>query len=155
MDQSSQRSNWAPTDTRGAVVVVGVDGSDTSWDAFWWACGEANRLGGQTVAVFVSGTGGWPDVAIAADCAYKYLMATERAEQLRRQVQRHAADQAIKVAFVHVSGDATTQLLRIAAAHRADQIVVGRSTKNRHQLAGSLGRRLVGKRKAPVVVVVP
>ena len=30
-----------------AVVVAGLDGSKTSWDAFWWACGEAQRLDGR------------------------------------------------------------------------------------------------------------
>jgi len=33
--------------------------------------------------------------------------------------------------------------------------VVGRSAKMRHHVAGSLGRRLVGRKDAPVVVVVP
>jgi len=33
--------------------------------------------------------------------------------------------------------------------------VVGRSAKARHHVAGSLGRCLVVKRRAPVVVVVP
>jgi hypothetical protein len=37
-----------------AMVVVGLDGSETSWAAFWWACGETQRLDGQLVAVFVS-----------------------------------------------------------------------------------------------------
>jgi hypothetical protein len=38
---------------------------------------------------------------------------------------------------------------------RADLIVVGRSAKMLHHLAGSLGRRLVSRRDAPVIVVVP
>jgi len=37
----------------------------------------------------------------------------------------------------------------------ADLVVVGRSAKMRHHRAGSLGRRLVGRKDAPVVVVVP
>jgi hypothetical protein len=41
-----------------ARIVVGIDGSDTSWDAFCWACGETNRLDGRTVAVFVGPTSG-------------------------------------------------------------------------------------------------
>ena len=44
------------TSSASAVVVVGIDGSDTSWDAFCWACGETRRLGGRTVAVFVGPT---------------------------------------------------------------------------------------------------
>jgi nucleotide-binding universal stress UspA family protein len=37
----------------------------------------------------------------------------------------------------------------------ADLIVVGKSSKLRHHLAGSLGRRLVSRHDAPAVVVVP
>jgi hypothetical protein len=33
--------------------------------------------------------------------------------------------------------------------------VVGRSTKAWHRLAGSLGRYLITKRSAPIIVVVP
>ena len=78
--------------------------------------------------------------------------ASELAEQRRRQAERHAADQG---AFAHAHGDPALELLRIAAAHQANQIVVGRSTKARHRLAGSLGRRLICRDRAPVVVVVP
>jgi hypothetical protein len=71
-----------------AVIVVGLDGSPTSWDAFAWAAGEAIRAYGGLVV------------------------------------------------YVNL-------------------VVVGRSAKMRHHLAGSLGRRLVGRKDAPVVVVVP
>jgi hypothetical protein len=36
------------------VLVVGVDGSDPSWDAFAWAAGEARRCRGRVIAVFVT-----------------------------------------------------------------------------------------------------
>jgi nucleotide-binding universal stress UspA family protein len=55
--------------------------------------------------------------------------------------------------FVHAKGDTAGELLRMAAALHADLIVVGRSSKVLHHLAGSLGRRLIRKRNAPVVVV--
>jgi hypothetical protein len=38
---------------------------------------------------------------------------------------------------------------------KADVIAVGRSTKIRHRLAGSIGRRLLAKRGTPIIVVVP
>jgi len=38
---------------------------------------------------------------------------------------------------------------------RADLIVVGKSAKMLHHLAGSLGRRLVARNDAPVIAVVP
>jgi nucleotide-binding universal stress UspA family protein len=83
------------------------------------------------------------------------LVASEMAEHLRLQAERYVADQGVDITFMHVHGDPALELLRIAAAHQANQIVVGRSTKARHRLAGSLGRRLIRRNKAPVVVVVP
>jgi nucleotide-binding universal stress UspA family protein len=144
------------------VVVVGVDGSDTSWDAFWWACGEVQRLGGRLLAVFVSPT---PMVDMAAGCAaftgvvVPHVAVDQRAaaqaDRLRGRVERCASDAHLPLSFVHATGDATNELLRIAQAEHADLIVIGKSTKAHHHIAGSLGRRLIGKRDAPVVVVVP
>jgi nucleotide-binding universal stress UspA family protein len=149
--------------TRAATVIVGLDGSDTSWDAFWWACGECRRVGGRIMALFVSSTAGSgvsvaaPDFAAlgAFDFAFRDQSASERAKGLHELAKRHAADHGVDLAFLHVRGDTATELLRLAGEQHADQIVVGRSTKKRHHLAGSLGRRLVAKREAPIIVVVP
>jgi nucleotide-binding universal stress UspA family protein len=146
-----------------AAVVIGLDGSGTSWDAFWWACGEARRLGGRAVAVFVSPIADASMAAMAAACAGVAICdyatvdraASEHAERLRGEVRRHTAGEGPEVAFVHAYGDPARELLWVAEAVGADLIVVGRSTKIRHQVAGSLGRCLIARRKAPVVVVVP
>jgi len=150
-----------PTDGATVVVLVGMDGSSTSWDALSWACGEVRRLRGRAVAVFVSSSvvnrfGALAFIgALPLDYGWSDPSATERADSLRREVERYAADQDVGLTFVHTQGDAAAELLRLAAVLRADQIVVGRSMRARHYLAGSLGRRLIGKRKAPVVIVVP
>ena len=148
------------TSSASAVVVVGIDGSDTSWDALCWACGETSRLGGRTVAVFVGPTSAATTAAASfggAAVAYGAIQQTmiDQAEGLANQIRRYALDHGVELTFVHTHGDAATELLRIASSDHADLIVVGRSTKARHHLAGSLGRRLVGRRNAPIVVVVP
>lgn len=144
-----------------AVVLVGIDGSETSWDALSWACGEARRLRGRAVAVFVSSSAD-STIAVTAligafpfDCGWNEAAATEHAETLHREVEWYAAGHGVDLTFVHAHGDTASELLRLATVHHADQIVVGRSMKARHNLAGSLGCRLIGKRAAPVVVVVP
>src|ERR1700689_1795985 len=48
------RSVAVPAVCRAGGGVVGVDGSENSWYALSWACGEARRLRGRAVAVFVS-----------------------------------------------------------------------------------------------------
>jgi nucleotide-binding universal stress UspA family protein len=146
----------------GSVVVVGIDGSDTSWDAFHWACGETRRLAGRTVAVFVGPTSGVTSATAAASFAGAAVAygaieqtVTDRAGKLGDLVRIYAQDLGIDLTFIHARGDPVTELLRIACSSHADLVVVGRSTKARHHLAGSLGRRLVGRRNAPVIVVVP
>ncbi len=145
-----------------AAVLVGLDGSGTSWDAFWWACGEARRLGGRVVAVFVSSSIDASMAAMASaavgvavsDYAVVDQAAAAQAAQLRAEVQAYSTD-GLDVVFVHARGDPARELLRLAGEVGADLIVVGKSEKARHQIAGSLGCHLVVKRRAPVVVVVP
>jgi nucleotide-binding universal stress UspA family protein len=146
-----------PIDAR---VVVGVDGSETSWDAFCWACGETRRLGGRTVAVFVGPDSGATSATASLPGAFLDYGAiqqsmTDQATELSDQVRSYSHDHGVDVAFIHTRGDTARELLRIASAGHADLLVVGRSTKARHHLAGSLGRRLVGRSGAPIIVVVP
>ena len=165
MDSSPQHRDQLHAGSRGpanALVVVGVDGSDTSWDAFCWACGETRRIGGRTVAVFVGPTSGATSATASASLtgavvpyvAIQQSM-TDQAEKLGEQVRAYGHDHCVEVAFIHTEGDTANELLRIANSNHADLLVVGASTKARHRLAGSLGRRLIGRRRAPIVVVVP
>jgi nucleotide-binding universal stress UspA family protein len=159
--QQRDRMHDSSASSASAVIVVGIDGSDTSWDAFCWACGEARRLGGRTVAVFVSPTSGVASATAAAFggavVAYGMIQQTmtDQAEELGGQVRAYGRDHGVDVAFVYTQGDTAKELLRVANADQADLLVVGRSTKARHHLAGSLGRRLVGRGGAPIIVVVP
>jgi nucleotide-binding universal stress UspA family protein len=149
----------APIDTdRGteAVIVVGVDGSPTSWDAFTWAAGEAARTHGRLIAVYVT-----PAVEPGAEFGAPIdFGAAEEArdevvEELKREVANRARDLDIKVGFARELGDPANALTRLAHSVEADLIVVGKSCKMFHRLAGSLGRRLVSRHDAPAIVVVP
>jgi nucleotide-binding universal stress UspA family protein len=144
------------------LIVVGIDGSGTSWDAFCWACGETIRLGGRTIAVFVGPSAGAASATASASLTglivpYEDVQQTmtDQAEKLSAQVRTYGHDHGVDVGFVHTQGDTAKELLRIANTDHADLLVVGRSTKARHRFAGSLGRRLVGRSGAPIVVVVP
>jgi hypothetical protein len=158
-----QPSLAAGSDDGSPTIVVGVDGTEPSWSAFWWACGEARRLSGRVIAVFVTcGTEKSlsAGAAIVGFDAGAYAAAVDRtnaeqAAKLKAAAERRAAELDVEVRFVHVKGDAAERLKAIARDLRADVIAVGRSTKLRHQLAGSLGRRLSRDRSAPIVVIVP
>jgi nucleotide-binding universal stress UspA family protein len=157
----------APTARGGSwtkpTIITGLDGSGPSWDALSWACGEARRLGGRAIAVFVSPC---LDVKFcmasatgfgAVECALALsLTNAEHAARLRGEIEsRGAGDRDLDLAFIQAWGDPGQELVRIAEEVKADVIAVGRSTKIRHRLAGSVGRRLLAKRGMPIIVVVP
>lgn len=140
------------------MIVVGVDGSAPSWDAFSWAAGEALRSNGRIVAVFVSSRiepgealGGTAQLGYAATADAR----DEVAEELADEVARRADMLGIEVRFVRGMGDAPRVLADVARSERADLMVVGRSARMLHRLAGSVSRRLVLNRESPVLVVVP
>jgi nucleotide-binding universal stress UspA family protein len=93
----------------------------------------------------------------AAECALALRSANaERAARLRDEIESQAArDSDLDLVFIGARGDPGQELVRIAEELKADVIAVGRSAKVRHRLAGSIGRRLLAKRGAPIIVVVP
>jgi nucleotide-binding universal stress UspA family protein len=74
---------------------------------------------------------------------------------LQSQVERAAKELGVQVTFVVEPGDVTRTVTSIAKELNADLVVVGRSAKPLHQIAGSLSHRLTSRHDAPVVVVVP
>jgi nucleotide-binding universal stress UspA family protein len=161
MSQDSTVSRSEGSSVRAAggtapVIVVGLDGSTTSWDAFFWAAGEAIRSHGSLIAVYVT-----PMVESLAvyggpyGCAAVEQAREEVAGQLKDEAEHRATELGLPLRFVWERGDTAPAISRVARCLGADLIVVGRSAKMVHHLAGSLGRRLVSRHDAPVIVVVP
>jgi nucleotide-binding universal stress UspA family protein len=155
--QGKAEDKGAPEHVGRPVLVVGVDGSTPSWDAFSWAAGEARRGNGRIVVVFATAIiepeealGIGPLGHAAADEARDQM-----AEELAGEVARRADTLGVPVSFVRGMGDATRVLTEVARSEHADLMVVGRSAKMLHRLAGSVSRRLVLNRDGPVIVVVP
>lgn len=142
----------------GATIVVGVDGSAPSWDAFAWAAGEAVRNSGRIVAVFATPVIE-PGEALGSSAPLGYAFASDvrdqMAEELAAEVARRADTLGVDARFMRRSGDAPHVLAEVARCQHADLMVVGRSAKMLHRLIGSVGRRLVLKHDGPVTVVVP
>jgi nucleotide-binding universal stress UspA family protein len=138
------------------VIVAGVDGSPTSWDAFSWAAGAAIRSQGKLIVVYVMP---FTDPAAVYGAPYDYVGAEdlreELASELRDEAERRARDLGISIRFISNYGDATQTLTDIARTVHATVLVVGRSAKMWHHLAGSLSHRITCRKDAPVVVVVP
>jgi nucleotide-binding universal stress UspA family protein len=144
-------SGGGPTGT--ATVVVGIVGFSMSLAAFRWGCREARRLGGRTVAVVISPAAPGGVVAalpaVAGSVTVGYMVpdsaADERVEDLAAKLLHEAVG--LELAIVYSHGRPAAELLRIAAEVRADLVVVGGPA--------SVGRHLVGRRRPPVIVVVP
>jgi nucleotide-binding universal stress UspA family protein len=138
------------------VIVVGLDGSPSSWDAFCWAAGEAGHTNGTVVAVYVIPL---IDTAAAFGVPLDYAgieQARERgAAELKADATRRAQEVGVALSFGTAHGDVTSALTDVAREVDANLLVVGRSAKSLHRLAGSLSHRLTSRSDAPVVVVVP
>ncbi len=141
-------------DPTAQVIVVGLDGSPASWDAFCWAAGQATRARGSLIAVYVT-SAVTPVVPVPGDFAYAEQAAQEVAAELKAEGEHRAAEAGVQLTFVRELGDPVHALISVARSAHADLVVVGRSAKMLHHLAGSAGRRLASRRDAPVVVVVP
>jgi nucleotide-binding universal stress UspA family protein len=138
------------------VIVVGLDGSPASWDAFCWAAGEAARSNSRLIAVYATPLAApFPSAGEGFDYDAAEQACRETAGQLADEAAQRASEIAVPLSFIRESGDIIRALTSVARSAGADLIVVGRSTKILHHLAGSAARRLVSRRDAPVTVVVP
>jgi nucleotide-binding universal stress UspA family protein len=134
------------------VIVVGVDGSDSSMRAGAYAAGLARRQGARLVVVYVTGV---PVTSrLVADAAGAVEQAiNDSIEEMRRQVQAGALHTGVAAEFLAVRGDPYQELVRVAGELRADAVVVGASKRFGHRFVGSLAVRLVKAGRWPVTVV--
>jgi nucleotide-binding universal stress UspA family protein len=138
------------------VIVVGLDGSPASWDAFCWAAGQAARGNGRLIAVYATPVAApFPSTGEAFDYDAAEQAFRETAGGLADEAAQRASEIGVPLSFVRQSGDVIHALTSVARSSGADLVVVGRSAKILHHLAGSAARRLVSRRDAPVTVVVP
>lgn len=135
-----------------AVLLVGVDGSDTSLRAGAYAAGMARRQHARLIILYVrpfsamAGIGA--GAAISMNEAYD-----EVATELREQAEMQTARLGIDAEFVERTGNPFHEIVRLADEVRADAVIVGASTKAGHRWVGSLAIRLVKAGRWPVTVV--
>jgi nucleotide-binding universal stress UspA family protein len=134
------------------VVLVGLDGSRTSWRATAWAAGLARRQHSKLVVVHVQKSPA--SAAMAPGLAGAMTtVAVEVADELEQYILSRADEIGVPVQFVSVVGDPWTELTRVADELRADAVVVGASESAGHRIIGSLAGRLVRAGRWPVSVV--
>ncbi len=135
-----------------SLILIGVDGSRTSWRAAAYAAGLARRQGARLLAVHVvrlsANIGAVPGAAGALNEA-----ATQAAHDVERRLRDGAAEVGVDLEFRSMVGDPWTELTRAAAESKADAVIVGASEHAGHRIVGSLATRLVRAGKWPVTVV--
>ncbi|MDC2948843.1 universal stress protein [Streptomyces heilongjiangensis] len=135
------------------VVLVGLDGSDSSLRAVSYAAGLARRQRALLAIVYVQ-----PVMAAGAALGVPVAGTTDEiAESLVAQI-RAAAEQVKGVfetrwEFHTFRGDPYNGLVRAADDLKADAVVVGASEQAGHRIVGSVAVRLVKAGRWPVTVV--
>ncbi len=135
------------------TLVVGIDGSPTSWRAAAYAVGLARRQGrSRLVFVFVAATSGLRafapqviPVALENDA--------EILDEIGATLHRGLDELGLDWELDSRRGSPFAELKRAAESVRADAVVVGASSRVGHRVAGSLAARLVKSRRWPVIVI--
>ncbi|MFF4607096.1 universal stress protein [Streptomyces sp. NPDC001339] len=135
------------------VIVVGVDGSDSSWRAAAYASGLARRQGSKLVLVYVQ-----PVLPAGAAMGAPVLDTTnEVAEELmagiREATERVRGTYDVRWEFHTLRGDPYNGMVQMADDLKADAVVVGASESAGHRIMGSVAVRLVKAGRWPVTVV--
>ncbi|MGW1544891.1 universal stress protein [Streptomyces sp. NPDC002309] len=135
------------------VIVVGVDGSDSSLRAAAYASGLARRQRALLALVYVqpvlaAGAALGAPVAVATDEIAQDLVA-----QIRDATDRFKGIFDIRWEFHTFRGDPYSGLVKAADELKADAVVVGASEQAGHRIIGSVAIRLVKAGRWPVTVV--
>ncbi|HEY3717634.1 MAG TPA: universal stress protein [Jatrophihabitantaceae bacterium] len=135
-----------------SLILVAIDGSDTSMRAGAYATGLARRQGSKVVCVYVGQIAG---IAAGVPSAVGALiqMHDSVARNLRAQIEERTPPLGVEVIFVERRGDPYTEITRVADEMRVDAVIVGRSSQRGHRFFGSLAVRLVRDARWPVTVV--
>jgi len=135
------------------VIVVGIDGSDSSLRAASYAAGLARRQHALLALVYVqpviaAGTALGAPVAETTEAIAEDLMA-----EIRRSAEQVKGIFDIRWEFHTFRGDPFSGLVTAADELKADAVVVGASEQAGHRLVGSVAIRLVKAGRWPVTVV--
>ncbi|MFE4665049.1 universal stress protein [Streptomyces sp. NPDC056716] len=153
-EQESRRFEQFERGTDGPkVIVVGVDGSDSSLRAAAYAGGLARRQGALLAVVYVQPmlVAGAALGAPVADTTGE--IAQDLVAQIREATERAKGIFDVRWEFHTFRGDAYSGLVKAADDLKADAVVVGASERAGHRIVGSVAIRLVKAGRWPVTVV--
>jgi nucleotide-binding universal stress UspA family protein len=134
------------------VLLVGIDGSDTSLRAGAYAGGMALRLNARLVCLYVR------TYAIAGGAGVAAVPSIQQAQdeistELREMVESQSVRLGVRAEFVERMGNPFSEIVKLADELPADAVIVGASTKAGHRFVGSLAVHLVRASRWPITVV--
>ncbi|GAA2336587.1 MULTISPECIES: universal stress protein [Streptomyces] len=135
------------------VIVVGVDGSESSWRAAAYAAGLARRQGSLLAVVYVQPVLAGGAVLGASVAQTTEEVAEELMQEIREAAERRRGIFEVRWEFHTFRGDPYTGLVQAADELKADAVVVGASEQAGHRFVGSVAVRLVKAGRWPVTVV--
>jgi nucleotide-binding universal stress UspA family protein len=139
MSATPERDTDSALNNVPRVIIVALDGSPTNWDAFAWAAGATARGNGHLVAVHVMPlTDPAAGFGVPLDYSGLETARQEIAAELKDEAQRRAREVGVPISFVTEYGEVAQTVTEVARNQHADLVVVGRSAKTLHRLAGSL-----------------
>ncbi|MBZ9643071.1 MULTISPECIES: universal stress protein [unclassified Streptomyces] len=135
------------------VILVGVDGSDTSMRATAYAAGLARRQKALLAIVYVqpvmaAGAALGAPVAATTDAIAENLVT-----EIREATERLKGIFELRWEFHTFRGDPYNGLVKAADELKADAVVVGASEQAGHRFVGSVAVKLVKAGRWPVTVV--
>ncbi|MFD7406429.1 MULTISPECIES: universal stress protein [Streptomyces] len=135
------------------VILVGVDGSDTSMRATAYAAGLARRQKALLAIVYVqpvmaAGAALGAPVAATTDAIAENLVT-----EIREATERLKGIFELRWEFHTFRGDPYNGLVKAADELKADAVVVGASEQAGHRFVGSVAIKLVKAGRWPVTVV--
>ncbi|WTV89705.1 universal stress protein [Streptomyces jietaisiensis] len=135
------------------VIMVGVDGSESSLRAAAYAGGLARRQHALLAVVYVQ-----PVMAAGASMGAPVAETTDEiaegiAAQIREAAERVKDTFEVRWQFHTFRGDPYGGLVKAADELKADAVVVGASEQAGHRFVGSVAVRLVKAGRWPVTVV--
>ncbi|MEU6577999.1 universal stress protein [Streptomyces sp. NPDC046805] len=153
-EQHEQHAHRFERGTDGPrVILVGMDGSESSMRAAAYAGGLARRQNALLAVVYVQ-------PVLAAGAAFGAPVADTTDEiaedlisQIREATERLKGIFDVRWEFHTYRGDPYNGLVRAADELKADAVVVGASEQAGHRIIGSVAIRLVKAGRWPVTVV--
>ncbi|MEZ0070036.1 nucleotide-binding universal stress UspA family protein [Streptacidiphilus sp. MAP12-20] len=137
-----------------SVIVVGIDGSDSSMRAAAYAAGLARRQGAKLALAYVQPISAMGGAQVgAAVIQAEQEVADQLLAEIRDAVERLPEGERVRWEFYSSPGDPYQGIVDLADQLKADGVVIGASQKAGHRLVGSVGVRLVKSGRWPVTVV--